>query len=56
MQDKNAIKELLDFSCTRIELGVQCLDDKIYKFVNRGHTIQEVILQAQQVSTPDKEP
>ncbi len=41
--NKNSIHELLEFGCTRVELGVQCLDDKIYKFVNRGHTLKEVI-------------
>jgi elongator complex protein 3 len=43
VNNPQSIKELLDFGCTRVELGVQCLDDKIYKFVNRGHTIKEVI-------------
>lgn len=43
VNDKNIIAELLDFGCTRVELGVQCLDDKIYKKVNRGHTLKEVI-------------
>lgn len=43
VKNKNSIKELLDFGCTRVELGVQCLDDKIYKKINRGHTIKEVI-------------
>ncbi len=37
------IKRILDFGCTRVELGVQCLDDKIYKFVNRGHKVKDVI-------------
>jgi elongator complex protein 3 len=37
------IKRALEFGCTRIELGVQCLDDNIYNFVNRGHTVKEVI-------------
>lgn len=43
VKNKNSIKELLEFGCTRVELGVQCLDDKIYKKVNRRHTVQEVI-------------
>ncbi|VVB78914.1 Uncharacterised protein [uncultured archaeon] len=38
------IKRILEFGATRVELGVQCLDDKIYKFVNRGHGVKEVIL------------
>lgn len=43
INNKNAIPELLDFGCTRVELGVQCLDDEIYKKVNRGHSVEEVI-------------
>jgi len=43
VNNPRAIQELLDFGCTRVELGVQCLDNSIYKFVNRGHTIKEVI-------------
>ena len=41
--NKKSIIELLKFGCTRVELGVQCLDDKIYKRVNRGHSVKEVI-------------
>ncbi|MBU3912951.1 MAG: tRNA uridine(34) 5-carboxymethylaminomethyl modification radical SAM/GNAT enzyme Elp3, partial [Nanoarchaeota archaeon] len=37
------IKQMLDFGCTRVELGVQAIDDKIYKLVNRGHTVKDVI-------------
>ncbi|MBD3253228.1 tRNA uridine(34) 5-carboxymethylaminomethyl modification radical SAM/GNAT enzyme Elp3 [Candidatus Pacearchaeota archaeon] len=37
------IKKILDFGCTRVELGVQCLDDEIYKNVNRGHKVRDVI-------------
>ena len=37
------IKEMLSYGCTRVELGVQAIDDKIYKKVNRGHTVQDVI-------------
>lgn len=37
------IKDMLEFGATRVELGVQAIDDKIYKKVNRGHTIQDVI-------------
>ncbi|MEA3329315.1 MAG: tRNA uridine(34) 5-carboxymethylaminomethyl modification radical SAM/GNAT enzyme Elp3 [Nanoarchaeota archaeon] len=37
------IKNLLNFGCTRVELGVQIIDDEIYKEVNRGHTVQDVI-------------
>ena len=37
------IKNMLKFGCTRVELGVQAPDDKIYKLVNRGHKVKEVI-------------
>jgi len=40
---KEDINRLLEFGCTRVEIGVQCLDDKIYKSINRGHTIKTVI-------------
>jgi len=40
---RKEITRLLNFGCTRVELGVQCLDNKIYKKVNRGHTIKDVI-------------
>ena len=43
VKNPQAVQELLDFGCTRVELGVQCLDDNIYKFVNRGHSVKEVI-------------
>ncbi|MFH1823542.1 MAG: tRNA uridine(34) 5-carboxymethylaminomethyl modification radical SAM/GNAT enzyme Elp3 [archaeon] len=36
------IKRILDFGATRVELGVQALDDEIYKLVCRGHKIKEV--------------
>jgi elongator complex protein 3 len=37
------IKNMLKWGTTRIELGVQAIDDKIYKKVNRGHKVQDVI-------------
>lgn len=37
------IKHALDFGCTRMEIGVQILDDEIYKHINRAHTVQDVI-------------
>ena len=37
------IKNILKFGATRVELGVQAIDDKIYKKVRRGHTVQDVI-------------
>jgi len=37
------IKRMLEFGATRCELGVQIIDDKIYKEINRGHTVKDVI-------------
>lgn len=42
-KDKKAISRMLEFGATRVELGVQCLDDKIYKAVCRGHNVRAVI-------------
>jgi elongator complex protein 3 len=36
------VNVLLDMGVTRIELGVQNPDDKIYKLVGRTHTVQDV--------------
>ena len=37
------IKRMLSYGCTRVELGVQILDDEIYKKINRGHTVKDVV-------------
>ncbi len=37
------IERMLEFGCTRVEIGVQAPDDKIYKKVCRGHTVKDVI-------------
>jgi elongator complex protein 3 len=37
------IKRMLEFGATRVELGVQTLDDAIYELVRRGHGVKEVI-------------
>ena len=37
------IKRMLEFGCTRVEIGVQILDDEIYKKIHRGHNVQDVI-------------
>jgi elongator complex protein 3 len=37
------IKRALDFGCTRMEIGVQILDDEIYRHINRAHTVKDVI-------------
>lgn len=35
--------KLLELGVTRIELGVQTLDEEVYKLVNRGHTLEDVV-------------
>jgi elongator complex protein 3 len=37
------ILNMLEFGTTRVELGVQILDDDIYRLVKRGHTIADVV-------------
>jgi len=37
------IKKMREFGVTRVELGVQIIDDKIYKKVKRGHLVKDVI-------------
>jgi len=36
------VKNFLSLGATRIELGVQTLDDKVYKIVKRGHKVKDV--------------
>jgi len=40
---KDEINKILDYGGTRVEIGVQNPNDRIYKIVNRGHTTQDVI-------------
>ncbi|GBE20205.1 MAG TPA: tRNA uridine(34) 5-carboxymethylaminomethyl modification radical SAM/GNAT enzyme Elp3 [Candidatus Pacearchaeota archaeon] len=47
--DNYDVDRLLDFGCTRVELGVQIIDDLIYKKVNRGHTVDDVIKATQEL-------
>ncbi|MCL0091463.1 tRNA uridine(34) 5-carboxymethylaminomethyl modification radical SAM/GNAT enzyme Elp3 [Dehalococcoidales bacterium] len=37
------IDRMLEFGTTRVELGVQTLDDEIYRLVRRGHKVGDVI-------------
>ena len=37
------INRMLEFGCTRVEIGVQMPDDELYKKTNRGHTVKDVI-------------
>ena len=41
--NKEQIKHMLDFGTTRVEIGVQILDDEIYQLVRRGHKVADVI-------------
>jgi elongator complex protein 3 len=40
---KEDILRLLDFGVTRVELGVQAIDDEILKKVRRGHGVEEIV-------------
>jgi elongator complex protein 3 len=37
------IERMLEFGATRVELGVQTLDDSIYRRVRRGHKVADVV-------------
>ncbi|VVC04874.1 Uncharacterised protein [Candidatus Bilamarchaeum dharawalense] len=37
------INEMLSYGATRVELGVQHPNDKIYKLINRGHRVKDVV-------------
>jgi len=37
------INRMLEFGATRVELGVQTLDDAIYRRVRRGHKVEDVV-------------
>jgi len=36
-------KRMLEFGTTRVEIGVQMLDDNIYRLVHRGHLVEDVV-------------
>ena len=40
---KEHVHNFLEYGGTRVEIGVQTLDDKIYELTKRGHTVQDVI-------------
>ncbi|MBD3398094.1 tRNA uridine(34) 5-carboxymethylaminomethyl modification radical SAM/GNAT enzyme Elp3 [Candidatus Micrarchaeota archaeon] len=40
---KKHIDEMLEYGATRVELGVQFPDDRIYRRINRGHTVKDVV-------------
>jgi len=37
------IERMLRFGATRVELGVQMLDDEIYRLTRRGHRVEDVV-------------
>jgi elongator complex protein 3 len=37
------IERMLQFGTTRVELGVQTLDDEIYRLTRRGHKVEDVV-------------
>ena len=37
------IDQMLKFGGTRVEIGVQIIDDAIYALTNRGHTVEDVV-------------
>jgi elongator complex protein 3 len=37
------IEKMREFGVTRVELGVQIIDDRIYRLIRRGHTVRDVI-------------
>ncbi len=43
------VDQMLNFGVTRVEIGVQVIDDNVYALTNRGHTISDVV-EAFQVS------
>jgi len=44
-----AISRMLEYGATRVELGVQMLDDDIYQLVRRGHTVTDVVAATQRL-------
>ena len=40
---KKEIEEMLEYGTTRVELGVQHPSDEIYRLVNRGHVVADVV-------------
>jgi len=40
---EDEVRRMLDFGTTRVELGVQTLDDEVHRLTKRGHGVVEVI-------------
>jgi len=41
--DEKQVERMLEFGTTRVEIGVQMLDDEIYQLIRRGHTVADVV-------------
>lgn len=41
--NKKELRQMREFGCTRVEVGVQAIDDKILKINKRGHGIDKII-------------
>jgi elongator complex protein 3 len=39
---KSELRRFRELGCTKVEIGVQCLDDEIYKMNKRGHKVADV--------------
>ena len=37
------VDQMLRFGATRVEIGVQIIDDNVYALTNRGHTVMDVV-------------
>ncbi len=37
------VDAMLEFGATRVEIGIQCLRERVYRAVNRGHTYADVV-------------
>jgi len=37
------VTQMLRFGATRVEIGVQVIDDHVYRITNRGHTVEDVV-------------
>jgi len=40
---KSHVDQMLNFGATRVEIGVQVIDDRVYELTNRGHTVEDVV-------------
>lgn len=40
---RSHVDAMLEYGATRTEIGIQCLRDRVYRIVNRGHTYADVV-------------